>query len=241
MLDLDHSIYEAFELRRHAPHLVAETVVNAAAGEAGNKGFRILAAYIFGQNKGARKIEMTAPVSQTASQIAMTAPVAQMAGATGYVIQFAMPPEWTLETLPEPLDARVTLREMPARELAVISYSGTWSQERYEEQLTMLRDAMAYEGLAAHGEPVWARYDPPWKPWFLRHNEIWLEVDEGGATSTRQAGRRMPKVSSASRALLECHSHPRKARTKRRTLTLLAAVNRCRTRGPATSAPAIRA
>lgn len=128
---------------------------------------------------------MTAPVSQAATQIAMTAPVSQMAGATGYVIQFAMPREWTLETLPEPLNARVTLREMPARELAVINYSGTWSQERYEEQLKKLRDAMAQAGLAAHGEPVWARYDPPWKPWFLRRNEIWLEADEGGVIATR--------------------------------------------------------
>lgn len=169
--------YDAFELRRYEPYRVAETVVDAAAEEAGNKGFRILAGYIFGRNKGARKIEMTAPVSQTATKIAMTAPVAQMAGSKGYVVQFAMPREWTLETLPEPLDASVSLREMPARRLAVISYSGTWSQERYEEHLKILRGAMAKAGLSSQSEPVWARYDPPWKPWFLRRNEIWLEVD----------------------------------------------------------------
>jgi len=169
--------YDTFELRYYEPYRVAETVVDAAAEEAGNKGFSILAGYIFGQNKGARKIAMTAPVSQTAIKIAMTAPVAQMAGSKGYVIQFAMPREWTLETLPEPLDASITLREISARKLAVISYSGTWSQERYEEHLQSLRDAMAQAGLPARGEPVWARYDPPWKPWFLRRNEIWLEVD----------------------------------------------------------------
>lgn len=169
--------YDAFELRRYEPYLVAETVIDAAAEEAGNKGFRLLAGYIFGRNKGARKIDMTAPVSQAAAKIAMTAPVSQVAGPKGYVIQFAMPRDWTLETLPEPLDAGVTLREMPARKLAVISYSGTWSQERYEEHLKRLRDAMAQMGLVPLGDPVWARYDPPWKPWFLRRNEIWLEVD----------------------------------------------------------------
>ncbi len=168
---------DAFEVRRYEPYVVAETVVNAAAEDAGNQGFRILAGYIFGQNKGSRKIEMTAPVAQTPATIAMTAPVAQSASSGGYVIQFAMPREWTLETLPEPTDARVTFREIPARTVAVISYSGTWSQSNYEENLTKLKDAMAKAGLIWHGEAIWARYDPPWKPWFLRRNEILLELD----------------------------------------------------------------
>ncbi len=169
--------YDAFEVRRYEPYLVAETVVNAAPEDAGNKGFRLLANYIFGRNKGARKIEMTSPVAQSSTKIAMTAPVAQSASAGGYVIQFAMPREWTLATLPEPLDANVTLREVPARRLAVIGYSGTWSQSRYQEHLKKLEDAVASTGLRWQGAPVWARYDPPWTPWFLRRNEIWLELD----------------------------------------------------------------
>ena len=168
---------DAFEVRRYEPYLVAETVVNATAEEAGNQGFRILAGYIFGQNKGARKIEMTAPVAQTPAIMAMTAPVAQSATSDGYVVQFAMPQEWTLETLPEPTDSRVKLRAIPARTLAVISYSGTWSQSNYEENLKKLQDALAKAGLKWHGAAVWARYDPPWKPWFWRRNEILLEVD----------------------------------------------------------------
>lgn len=168
---------DAFEVRRYEPYRVAETVVNAAAEDAGNQGFRILAAYIFGRNNGERKIAMTAPVAQTPIKIAMTAPVAQSARAGGYVIQFAMPREWTLETLPEPLDSQVTLGAIPARTVAVIRYSGTWSQSRYEENLKRLQDALEQEGLHWHGEAMWARYDPPWKPWFLRRNEIWLELD----------------------------------------------------------------
>ena len=138
--------YESFEVRHYPAYLVAETLVGAAAEEAGNQGFRILAGYIFGKNKGDRKIAMTAPVAQAPARIAMTAPVAQSAAAGGQVIQFAMPREWTLETLPEPLDARVVLREVPARTLAVIAYSGTWSQGRYEEHLKKLQDAVAEAG-----------------------------------------------------------------------------------------------
>jgi len=169
--------YDVFEVRRYESYLVAETVVDGSADEAGNQGFRRLAGYIFGRNKGARAIAMTAPVAQTPSRIAMTAPVAQSASSGGYAIQFAMPREWTLETLPEPIDSSVTLRAMPTRTLAVIGYSGTWSQSRYEEHLKKLQDALTQYGLLWHGEPIWARYDPPWKPWFLRRNEIWLELD----------------------------------------------------------------
>ncbi len=85
--------HDTFEVRQYEPYRVAETVVNAAAEDAGNQGFRILAGYIFGRNKGERKIAMTAPVAQTPIKIAMTAPVAQSASAGGYVIQFAMPRE----------------------------------------------------------------------------------------------------------------------------------------------------
>lgn len=171
------SAHDDFEVRRYEPYVVAETVVVAAAEEAGNQGFRILAEYIFGANKGSRKIEMTAPVAQTSTRIAMTAPVAQSARPDGYVVQFAMPREWSLETLPEPIDSRVVLRTMPGRTLAVIGYSGTWSQSRYLEHLGKLQDALARAGLSSRGEPIWARYDPPWKPWFLRRNEIWLELE----------------------------------------------------------------
>ena len=168
---------EVFEVRRYEPYLIAETIVSTTAGEAGNQGFRILAGYIFGGNKGARKIEMTAPVAQSPAKIAMTAPVAQSASAAGYAIQFAMPREWTLQSLPEPNDARVMLREVPARTVAVIRYSGTSSQGLYDENLKKLKDALEQDGIKWRGEPMWARYNPPWTPWFLRRNEIWLEVD----------------------------------------------------------------
>jgi len=169
--------FDSFEVRRYESYVVAETIVSAAADEAGNQGFRILAGYIFGQNKGERKIEMTAPVAQTPTKIAMTAPVAQSATSSGYLIQFTMPRDWTLETLPAPNDPRVTLRAIPGRKVAVLTYSGTWSQTRFEEHVKTLQDALGQAGLRWHGDPIWSRYDPPWKPWFWRRNEIWLELD----------------------------------------------------------------
>jgi hypothetical protein len=89
-----------------------------------------------------------------------------------------MPSEYRLETLPEPKDARVHLREVPARRVAAMKYSGTWSQQNYDEHLAALRAAMKREGLEPAGEPTWARYDPPYKPWFMRKNEILIEVSQ---------------------------------------------------------------
>jgi len=167
---------ENVEIRRYAPYVVAEVAVQAGPEDAGNEGFRLLAGYIFGKNKGERRIEMTAPVAQTPVKIEMTAPVTQTAATGGYTVAFTMPAQWTLDTLPEPLDTRVKLRAVPARTVAAIMYSGFWSQSRFEAQLAQLKSVLESAGLAWTGEPTWARYNPPWTPWFMRRNEIWLEL-----------------------------------------------------------------
>jgi SOUL heme-binding protein len=172
---------EGIEVREYAPYLVAETEVSGSREEAGNAGFRRLADYIFGKNRGEKKIAMTAPVAQQeGARIAMTAPVSQQEtpdrGPSTWVIQFMMPAEYTRETLPEPVDPAIRFREVPARRVAVLRYSGTWSEERYLEKLAELKGAMEKAHLRAVGEPVWARYDPPFMPWFLRTNEIQVET-----------------------------------------------------------------
>jgi hypothetical protein len=174
---------EGFEVRAYEGYLVAETDVAASHEDAGSVGFRTLAAYIFGKNRGEKKIAMTAPVMQAGGcKIAMTAPVTQARregddGASLWGIQFMMPGSYTLETLPEPLDPAVRLRQVPARRVAALSYSGTWAESRYLEKLDELREAMRREGLKPAGEPTWARYDPPYVPRFMRRNEILIEVD----------------------------------------------------------------
>jgi len=171
---------EVFEVRRYDPYVVAEVVVAGPATEAGSQAFPILAGYIFGKNKGERKFDMTAPVTQTSAtapvKLEMTAPVTQTPAAEGFLVQFMMPGAYTLETLPEPLDARVKLREVPEQTVAVIKYSGTWSQSNYDEHLGMLKKALSQAGISTYGEPVYSRYNPPFTPWFLRTNEIWLKV-----------------------------------------------------------------
>jgi effector-binding domain-containing protein len=165
-----------FQVRRYAPQVVAETVVDGTLEEAGNKAFRPLFNYISGANRSQGKIAMTAPVAQqrAGEKIAMTAPVGQEALSNQWAVTFMMPTNYTIETLPEPTDEKVRLRAIPARRMAAVRYSGTWSRPRYERNLARLREWMKANGLAAAGEPVWARYNPPFTPWFLRRNEILL-------------------------------------------------------------------
>lgn len=168
------------EVRQYAAYTVAEVVVAGPAGEAGKQAFPILAGYIFGKNKGERKLAMTAPVTQTAApvKLEMTAPVTQTASAGGFVVQFVLPKGVTVASAPQPLDARIQLREVPPSRVAVIRYSGFWSASNDEEHLQKLQSALRDANQTWTGEPVYSRYDAPFKPWFLRRNEIWLHLPE---------------------------------------------------------------
>jgi len=167
-----------FELRQYEPCIVAETLVEGDFDEVGNAGFRRLFRYISGDNQQKMPISMTAPVAQEmkSEKISMTAPVTQQKGGNDWSIAFVMPDEYTLDSLPIPNDARITLRAIPARLLAAITYSGTWSESRYEEHKALLDKMISKQKLRTAGEYIYARYNPPFTPWFMRRNEVLVPV-----------------------------------------------------------------
>jgi len=171
---------DKFEIRDYAAHIVAETVVDGGVEDAGSVAFKRLFRYISGGNRSGDTVAMTAPVSQTpkGEKIAMTAPVGQRRAGERWVVSFMMPGSYNLETLPEPEDPEVTLRQVPARRMAAIRYSGFWSEKGYTENTAALTSWIDKMGLTIVGEPIWARYDPPFMPWFLRRNEILVPVDD---------------------------------------------------------------
>ena len=170
-----------FELRQYEPHIVAETFVEGDFENVGNEGFRLLFAYISGTNRKKESIPMTAPVGQepVSENIAMTAPVGQEKAGPQWRITFLMPPNYTVATLPEPLNPRVQIKEIPGCLMAALIYSGTWSKDRYEEKEVALRDMLKQKGLKAVGEPVFARYNSPFSLWFMRRNEVLIPVERG--------------------------------------------------------------
>jgi hypothetical protein len=169
---------ESFELRQYQKHIVAETIVEGDFYKAGNEGFRRLFKYISGGNQKKQSIAMTAPVSQDAGpeKIAMTAPVSQERTGGQWRIAFVMPSEYTLDTLPQPVDPQVSLRQVPARRIAAITYSGSWSRERYEKHRVLLEAVVQKKKLQPLGEPILARYNSPFTLWFLRRNEVLIQV-----------------------------------------------------------------
>lgn len=168
----------AFELREYAPHIVAETVVEGDLEGAGSKAFRRLFRYISGDNRSRGKIAMTAPVSQEqkGEKIRMTAPVGQQRAGEKWAVSFTMPAGYTLETLPVPDDPTITLRQVPARRMAAVRYSGLWSESSYLRHRQELESWIRESGLTVTGDPLWARYNPPFTPWFMRRNEILIPV-----------------------------------------------------------------
>jgi len=143
-----------FEIRQYPSCLIAETVVEADFKEAGNLAFGRLFKYISGNNRKQESISMTAPVSQTntSEKIAMTAPVNMQQTEGKYAVSFLMPSRYTLETLPEPLDDSVVIKEIPPQKIAAIRYSGTWSQERYEAQKISLEEFLQTKGMVSISE-----------------------------------------------------------------------------------------
>jgi len=168
-----------FELRDYQPHILAEIVVDGNIDDASSKAFGKLFGYISGKNKSRNKVAMTAPVSQSpaSEKIPMTAPVGQQSIGKKWAVSFMMPASYTMETLPKPDDSEVKLRAVPARRIAAIRYSGLWSEKRYLEHKLQLETWIRKNKLKASGEASWARYDPPFKPWFLRRNEILIPVE----------------------------------------------------------------
>jgi hypothetical protein len=167
-----------FELRKYEPHILAETIVDEQFEEAGNAAFQRLFRYIRGNNKQEQEVSMTSPVGQdpVGQKIAMTSPVGQQEQDGNWVVSFMLPASFTLENTPAPLDPRISIREVPARHVAAVRYSGFWSEKNYLRHLKQLQNWIATQGLTPAGEPHWARYDPPFMPWFLRRNEILIPV-----------------------------------------------------------------
>ncbi len=168
-----------FQVREYAPTIVAETTVKGDAWGSRFEGFGPLADYIFAKGRDGEKIAMTAPVTQAAprEKIAMTAPVTQqVSSGDTWTISFTMPAGSTLQSLPAPTSPNVKLVEEPARRMAVYSFTGLASASDMETAQSVLMRKVASSNLTPRGEAVFAFYDPPWTPAFLRRNEVMIEV-----------------------------------------------------------------
>jgi hypothetical protein len=168
-----------FEVRDYPALVVAEVTVTGDQKESANKGFRLLAAYIFGGNAGQQSIAMTAPVAQqrVGEKIPMTAPVIQTQHKGAWVVRFTMPHGYSLATLPKPNNPNVQLRSLPASRVAVVRFSGWADQEDFDAKAAALSEFIKSHHLKAAGPPSLAQYNPPWTLWFARRNEVMIPLE----------------------------------------------------------------
>lgn len=171
------------EIREYSPYISASVRVEGSRSDAASKGFKILAAYIFGgfskkSTDQASSIAMTAPVSQYPAKIAMTSPVREKKiDNNSWVIEFSMPSQYTLQTLPQPSNSSIIIKKNSQNKYIVIRFSGSvnsGSLAKKKEQLA--RYMRRNEIIAAESHPIYAFYDPPWTLPFLRRNEIMFRL-----------------------------------------------------------------
>jgi len=167
----EHQRYEVvrefpgFELRRYEPHVLARVSVVGTFERAGSDAFRPLVSYLGGRNERAQKFAMTAPVLQESP-----------AGRGSHDVSFVMPADASYEALPQPSDPSVTLEPHGVEWAAAARFSGRWTEQIFLEHARTLNDNVSAAGLTITGAVRFARFDPPWTPWFLRHNEVVIPV-----------------------------------------------------------------
>jgi hypothetical protein len=155
------------EIRRYG----ALTIARVDKSDENIDGFNILFNYISGRNRQSKKVSMTAPV--ISESIAMTTPVLSDANS----IAFILPADYTTETAPIPTDHRVRILTIPAKVVAVLRFSGRWSQGAFQKNSKELLDEAVRAGLVTKGSVFSMLYNPPFTPWFMRRNEVGVEVE----------------------------------------------------------------
>jgi hypothetical protein len=166
-----------FELRHYPPHMVAEIEVDGTFESAGTTAFRPLVSYIGGRNEGSTGLAMTAPVIQRREEPVDLGAATTAIGEKGrYVVSFVLPDDVTADSAPKPSDAKVAVRAVPEEYAAVSRFSGRWTSSLYVKRVDALTAAVAAAGLTPTGPARFARFDPPWTPWFRRRNEVVLPI-----------------------------------------------------------------
>ena len=173
-----------FEIRQYEPRIIAEVTVTGDLDTASGEGFRTLAGFIFGNNHLANQPEVTVS-AESNQKIAMTAPVtiepakleSTFTQSRQWRVEFTMPSQYTLNTLPIPNNSAVKIKEVPSKTYAVVRYSGLNTEHRINEEAQRLFAWIDSHNLVATGTPELARYNPPWTLPMFRRNEILVSIN----------------------------------------------------------------
>lgn len=157
---------DGIEIRHYPAYLLVQVSEPGEFFQAGNRAFQPLFNYITGSNQKSQKIAMTAPVLQ------------EQTNEDANLVSFVMPKDFNLENIPTPSSGRVSVVEVGEHFAAAIGFSGSWNSQRFAGKGEELLAAVKNAGLVPIGSLYWARYDPPFKPGFMKHNEVLIKIEK---------------------------------------------------------------
>ncbi len=149
-----------FEIRDYPALTLATTPMEGADM---NGGFGQLFKFITGSNEAKEKIAMTSPVLIDTAKEART-------------MSFIMPKGTVEKGVPKPAGESVSLGKIDAARFAVLRFPGGRSAENEAKAIGKLKECLDAQTIQGRGEPVFAYYDPPWTPTFLRRNEVMIRL-----------------------------------------------------------------
>lgn len=165
----------AVEIRDY-PVLTTVTVTAEAEGDR-NARFMKLFGYISGKNEKEEKIEMTTPVLMDEKE-----------GKSK--MSFVMPAKIAAAGAPAASQPGIAIETRPPGRYAVLRFNGLQSAAHEKEALAELRQWLEAQKLTPTGEPVFAYYDSPWTPGFMRRNEAMLPLPKPDSAPTVPAGKK---------------------------------------------------
>ncbi len=154
-----------FEVRLYPKHVLVQVVTKGEFNSAASQAFRPLVNYISGRNISGEKFAMTAPV--------LHAPADEL-----HTVSFVLPEGVKLKDLPVPMDAQVSAVQVKEHYAAAVRFRGLADYEHFKAYGDKLLQALKDAKLKPAGDPYYARFDPPWKPGFLRRNEAIIDLTE---------------------------------------------------------------
>lgn len=156
--------FPTFEIRRYPDYVLAQVSGTGDFNAVSYRAFSPLFNYISGQNSSNSKIAMTAPVIQ------------ETLSDKNHVVSFVLPESIDLSKIPIPANSIVNTKIVAAHDAAVLKFGGSWSTKLLASKEAELRKLVADTGLETAGNIYFARFDPPWKPWFLKRNEVMIAL-----------------------------------------------------------------
>jgi hypothetical protein len=151
---------DEFELRiYHQFH----TVSIQESSLRGYSGFGYLFNYISGNNKTSTKMKMTVPVINDMD-------------ANEQSMEFVIPKVHESD-IPQPNDSQMKIKDYPSQHVLVYRFSGLINQAKLETIIEKMNKTLATLNMVRVGAPKIARYNGPYTLPFLRHNEVWFNVN----------------------------------------------------------------